>query len=53
MEPAIDIPARAETWALANEYPASSLPGEGDGVTIDTRISAALRERLRAAAGER
>ena len=26
----IDIPARVETWALANEYPASSLPGEGD-----------------------
>lgn len=32
MESAIEIPARAETWAIANEYPASSLPGEGDAL---------------------
>jgi TRAP-type C4-dicarboxylate transport system substrate-binding protein len=30
MESAIDIPSRVVAWALANEYPASSLPGEGD-----------------------
>ena len=30
MESAIEIPSRVEPWALANEYPATSLPGKGD-----------------------
>ena len=30
MESAIEIPSRVEPWAFANEYPASSLPGEAD-----------------------
>jgi TRAP-type C4-dicarboxylate transport system substrate-binding protein len=32
MESAIEIPSRVEPWSLANEYPASSLPGEGDAL---------------------
>ncbi len=32
MESAIEIRARVEAWEFANEYPASSLPGEGDAL---------------------
>jgi len=48
MESAIDLPSRVRTWVLANEYPASSLPGEGDAlfcrlVAQKTRGSLAIR----------
>lgn len=28
--PSVDIPSRSEAWVLANEYPATALPAEGD-----------------------
>ena len=45
MESAIEVPSRVEPWALANEYPASSLPGEGD-THFSRRVAEKTRGRL-------
>ena len=45
MESAIEIPSRVEPWAFANEYPASSLPGEADALFAH-RVAQRTRGRV-------